>query len=96
VTLTKVMATDLAPFNIRVNAVAPGPVETPMVKAIHTEADRALYHRFIPMRRYSQPIEIATVVNFLLDEGQSSYVTGEIIAADGGYRGAGIIVEEGT
>ena len=94
VTLTKVMANDLAPFKIRVNAVAPGPVETPMVKAIHTQADRDLYHRYIPMKRYSQPSEIASVIHFLLDEKQSSYVTGEIIAVDGGYRGAGIIVDE--
>ena len=95
VTLTQVMANDLAPFGIRVNAVAPGPVETPMVKAIHTQADRELYHRFIPMKRYSEPAEIATVIRFLLDETQSSYVTGEIIAVDGGYRGAGIIVDDG-
>ena len=93
VTLTQVMANDLAPFKIRVNAVAPGPVETPMVKAIHTDADRALYHRYIPMKRYSEPAEIASVISFLLDERQSSYVTGEIIAVDGGYRGAGIIVD---
>ena len=93
VTLTQVMANDLAPFKIRVNAVAPGPVETPMVKAIHTQADRDLYHRYIPMKRYSEPGEIASVINFLLDEVQSSYVTGEIIAVDGGYRGAGIIVD---
>jgi NAD(P)-dependent dehydrogenase (short-subunit alcohol dehydrogenase family) len=93
VTLTQVMANDLAPFGIRVNAVAPGPVETPMVKAIHTAADRALYHRFVPMKRYGEPSEIASVICFLLDETQSSYVTGEIVAADGGYRGAGIIVD---
>ena len=93
VTLTQVMANDLAPFKIRVNAVAPGPVETPMVQAIHTQADRDLYHRYIPMKRYSEPGEIASVINFLLDEAQSSYVTGEIIAVDGGYRGAGIIVD---
>jgi len=94
VTLTQVMANDLAPFGIRVNAVAPGPVETPMVKAIHTQADRELYHRYIPMKRYSEPSEIASVIHFLLDEKQSSYVTGEIIAVDGGYRGAGIIADE--
>ena len=92
VTLTQVMANDLAPFGIRVNAVAPGPVETPMVQAIHTDADRALYHRYIPMKRYGTPTELASVIHFLLDETQSSYVTGEIVAADGGYRGAGIIV----
>jgi NAD(P)-dependent dehydrogenase (short-subunit alcohol dehydrogenase family) len=93
VTLTQVMANDLAPFAIRVNAVAPGPVETPMVQAIHTPEDRALYHRYIPMKRYGQPAELASVIHFLLDETQSGYVTGEIIAVDGGYRGAGIIVE---
>lgn len=92
VTLTQVMANDLAPFGIRVNAVAPGPVETPMVQAIHTAADRALYHRYIPMKRYGTPAELASVIHFLLDGTQSSYVTGEIVAADGGYRGAGIIV----
>jgi NAD(P)-dependent dehydrogenase (short-subunit alcohol dehydrogenase family) len=92
VTLTQVMANDLAPFGIRVNAVAPGPVETPMVQAIHTDADRELYHRYIPMKRYGTPAELASVIHFLLDETQSSYVTGEIVAADGGYRGAGIIV----
>lgn len=94
VTLTQVMANDLAPFGIRVNAVAPGPVETPMVQAIHTPEDRALYYRHIPMRRYGQPAELASVIHFLLDSEQSGYVTGEIIAVDGGYRGAGLIVHE--
>jgi NAD(P)-dependent dehydrogenase (short-subunit alcohol dehydrogenase family) len=93
VNLTQVMANDLAPHGIRVNAVAPGPVETPMVKALHTAADRELYNRYIPMRRYAEPREIASVIHFLLDETQSSFVTGEIIAVDGGYRGAGIIVD---
>ena len=94
VTLTQVMANDLAEYGIRVNAVAPGPIETPMVKAIHTQADRDLYHRFVPMNRYAEPREIATVVAFLLDDTKSSYVTAEIIAVDGGYRGAGIIVRD--
>ena len=93
VILTQVMANDLAPHGIRVNAVAPGPVETPMVKALHTAADRELYNRYIPMRRYAEPHEIASVIHFLLDESQSSFVTGEIVAVDGGYRGAGIIVD---
>ncbi len=94
VTLTQVMANDLAPFGIRVNAVAPGPIDTAMTKAIHTEEDRALYHRYIPMRRYGTPEEMATVIHFLLDGTQSGYVTGEIIAADGGYRGAGLVVHD--
>ena len=93
VNLTQVMANDLAPHGIRVNAVAPGPVETAMVKDMHTPADRALYARFVPMRRYADPREIASVIHFLLDGTQSSYMTGEIVAVDGGFRGAGIIVD---
>ena len=91
VTLTQVMANDLAEHGIRVNAVAPGPVETPLVKAVHTDLDRKLYDRFVPMARYGTPAEIASVIAFLLDDSQSGYVTAEIIAVDGGYRGAGLI-----
>jgi NAD(P)-dependent dehydrogenase (short-subunit alcohol dehydrogenase family) len=94
VTLTQVMANDLSEYGLRVNAVAPGPIETPMVKALHTQADRDLYHRYVPMNRYAEPSEIASVIAFLLDDTQSSYVTGEIIAVDGGYRGAGLIVRD--
>jgi NAD(P)-dependent dehydrogenase (short-subunit alcohol dehydrogenase family) len=94
VVLTQVLANDLARYNIRVNAVAPGPVDTPMVKAVHTAADRALWLRHVPMRRYAEPDEIASVIEFLLDGTRSSYVTGEIVAVDGGFRGAGIIAEE--
>lgn len=90
INLTKVMATDLAPFKIRVNAVAPGPIETPMVRAVHSDEDRKTYARFVPMRRYGEPVEIAQAVEFLLDERRSSYITGEILAVDGGFRGAGI------
>lgn len=93
VNLTQVMANDLAPHGIRVNAVAPGPVETAMVKEMHTAADRDIYARFVPMRRYADPREIANVICFLLDGTQSSYMTGEIVAVDGGFRGAGIIVD---
>ncbi len=94
VTLTQVMANDLAEYGIRVNAVAPGPIDTPMVAAVHTQADRDLYHRFVPMNRYGTPQEIANVVAFLVDDQQSGYVTAEIIAVDGGFRGAGLVVRD--
>ena len=94
VVLTQVLANDLARYKIRVNAVAPGPVDTPMVKAVHTAADRALWLRHVPMRRYAEPDEIASVIEFLLDGTKSGYVTGEIVAVDGGFRGAGIIAQE--
>jgi NAD(P)-dependent dehydrogenase (short-subunit alcohol dehydrogenase family) len=92
--LTQVMANDLARFGIRVNAIAPGPVDTPMVQALHTPKDRALWARHLPMRRYGKPEEIASVIEFLLDGTKSSYVTGEIVAVDGGFRGAGIIADD--
>ena len=84
VVLTQVLANDLARYNIRVNAVAPGPVDTPMVKAVHTAADRALWLRHVPMRRYAEPGEIASVIEFLLDGTRSGYVTGALVNVDGG------------
>lgn len=91
--LTQVMATDLARYGIRVNAVAPGPVDTAMVKAMHTDADRALWARHIPMRRYAEPDEIAAVIELLLDGTRSGYMTGTVVPVDGGFAGAGIIAD---
>ena len=94
IVLTQVMANDLGRYNIRVNAVAPGPVDTPMVQAMHTAGDRALWTRYLPLGRYGKPEEIASVIEFLLDGTKSSYMTGEIVAVDGGFRGAGVIAGE--
>ena len=91
VTMTQVLANDLSGYGIRVNAVAPGPIDTPMVEALHSTEDRDLYMRYVPMARYGTPQEIASAAAFLLDNSVSGYVTGEILAVDGGYRGAGII-----
>ena len=94
VTLTQVMAVDLAAFGIRVNAIAPGPVDTPLVAALHSPEVRRAWLHHVPMRRYARPEEIAGIVQFLFDDAVSSYVTGEIIAVDGGFRGAGMMLME--
>jgi NAD(P)-dependent dehydrogenase (short-subunit alcohol dehydrogenase family) len=91
ITLTKVMAVELADDRIRVNAIAPGPIETPMVKENHTAVTREEWHRTVPMRRYGQPEEIASAIAFLVDEDRSSYITGQILAVDGGFTSAGIM-----
>lgn len=91
VTMTQVLANDLAEFGIRVNAIAPGPIETRMVAELHTRDDRNLYLRYVPMARYGTPDEIASAIMFLLDGTTSSFITGEVLAVDGGFRGAGII-----
>ena len=93
VTLTQVLANDLAQYRIRVNAVAPGPVDTPLVQAMHTDADRTIWKRYIPMKRYGTTEEIATAIAFLLDDTKSSFITGEILAVDGGFRGAGVVLD---
>jgi NAD(P)-dependent dehydrogenase (short-subunit alcohol dehydrogenase family) len=92
-TMTKVMAVELAPLGIRVNAIAPGPIETPLVQEIHTPEVRAAWMMTVPQRRYGSPAEIAGAAVFLLDDRRSSYVTGQTICVDGGFTAAGIIGE---
>jgi NAD(P)-dependent dehydrogenase (short-subunit alcohol dehydrogenase family) len=93
-TLTQVMAVDLARYGIRVNAVAPGPVDTPLVQAVHTAETRRAYRHHTPMRRYGSADEIASAILFLLDDTQSSYVTGTVMPVDGGFSGAGMMLIE--
>lgn len=87
--LTRALALDHADDGIRVNAVAPGEVNTPMLASHRavppTAADlRALADATIPVRRLAEPEEIAHVVRFLASEG-ASYMTGAIVPVDGGY-----------
>ena len=87
--LTKQAAVELASLGIRVNAVAPGPVDTAMAKAVHSPAIRADYHDAIPLNRYGLEEELAEAIFFLCSE-RSSYVTGQLLAVDGGFDAAGI------
>jgi len=87
--LTKQLAVELASLGIRVNGVAPGPVETAMAKAVHTPEIRADYHDAIPLNRYGLEEELADVIFFLCSD-RASYITGQILAVDGGFDAAGI------
>jgi NAD(P)-dependent dehydrogenase (short-subunit alcohol dehydrogenase family) len=87
--LTRQQAVELGNQGIRVNAVAPGPVDTAMAKLVHTPAIRRDYHDAIPLNRYGTPEEIAEVVGFLCS-AQAAYVNGQVLAADGGFEATGI------
>jgi len=87
--LTQQQAVELAPLNIRVNAVAPGPVDTAMAKAVHTPDIRAAYHDAIPLNRYGLETELAEAIFFLCSE-RASYITGQTLAVDGGFEATGI------
>ncbi|MCC8141615.1 MAG: 3-oxoacyl-[acyl-carrier-protein] reductase [Lachnospiraceae bacterium] len=80
--LTKSMARELASRNIRVNAVAPGMVDTDMTKALSDSAKDSLKAQ-IPLGRMGQPQDIANAVAFLASD-QASYITGQVLCVDGG------------
>ena len=82
--LTRTLAVELAPYNILVNAVAPGFVLTEMTRQNNTEADLEAICRTIPAERLARPGEIAEVVAFLCSEA-NSYLTGQILLVDGGF-----------
>jgi NAD(P)-dependent dehydrogenase (short-subunit alcohol dehydrogenase family) len=87
--LTKQQAAELAALGIRVNAVAPGPVDTAMAKAVHTPEIRQDYHDHMPLNRYGLEEELAEAIYFLCSE-RSSYITGQVLAVDGGFDSTGI------
>ncbi len=87
--LTRQQAAELGNQGIRVNAIAPGPVDTAMAKKVHGPEIRADYHASIPLNRYGTEEEIAEAILFLASE-RASYINGQILAVDGGFESTGI------
>jgi 3-oxoacyl-[acyl-carrier protein] reductase len=80
--MTKTLAKELARYNIRVNAVAPGYIRTPMTESVPEKVEKYIIGQ-IPLRRAGEPEEIANTVAFLCSD-MSSYITGQIISVSGG------------
>lgn len=84
ISFVKALSKELAYNNIRVNAVAPGAIETNMLQAFSPE-DMQLIVEEIPMGRLGRPKEVAESVSFLLSE-KSSYMTGQVLSLNGGWH----------
>jgi len=85
VAMTEAMALELAPYNIRVNAISPGAIETPMIDPVKKDPKmlEGVLSR-IPLRRVGRPEEVSNLVLFLASDA-SSYMTGSDVVIDGGW-----------
>ncbi|MCH8905658.1 MAG: SDR family oxidoreductase [Candidatus Heimdallarchaeota archaeon] len=82
--MTKTAARELAAYNIRVNCIIPGFIDTPMTRKMPEERYNAV-QQMIPLKRAGQPEDVAELINFLISS-KSSYITGTSILIDGGFR----------
>jgi len=87
--LSQQLAAELGEYGIRVNTVAPGPVRTKLAMAVHSQDIIDAYHDAIPLNRYGSEREIADPIVFLCSD-RASFVTGQLLAADGGFESTGI------
>ncbi len=84
-TLTRSTAFEGAPYGIRANAIAPGPIETEMAEHLFNPERKRRLESVIPLRRLGAPDDIASAAVFL-SSGEASYITGEILEIDGGLN----------
>lgn len=86
--LTRIMAVELAPHRILVNAVAPGPVATEQLREVYSGPMYAERSRSIPLNRLAEPAEVADMIAFLASPA-AAYITGQVFTLDGGASAVG-------
>ena len=93
IAMTKQFAIEAAESGVTINAIAPGPVLTPLIQQMHGGDTVETYSSMVPMHRYGTTDEIAHAVAFLTSDG-ASYITGETLAVDGGFLASGLMVRD--
>ncbi|MGI6851512.1 SDR family NAD(P)-dependent oxidoreductase [Mesorhizobium sp. 1B3] len=90
--MSEVLALEFGHRAVRVNCVAPGPIESPAIARMHSPEDRKRWLGRVPQGRYGEPEEVAAAIAFLLSP-EASYINGHTLAVDGGFLSAGLIEE---
>ena len=88
--MSEVLALEFGNRGVRVNCVAPGPIQTPLVARLHSAEERRLWLGHVPQGRYGEPEEVAAAIAFLLSP-EASYINGHTLAVDGGFLSTGIL-----
>ena len=83
ISFTKALAKEYALSNITVNTIAPGVIDTDMIRTVHTDEEVEMVKEFIPMQKIAHPIEVATMALFLASD-KANYITGQVLGVNGG------------
>ncbi|MBQ2713885.1 MAG: 3-oxoacyl-ACP reductase FabG [Clostridia bacterium] len=83
ISFTKALAKEYALSNITVNTIAPGVIDTDMIRSVHTDEEVEMVKEFIPMNKIAHPKEVATMALFLASD-KANYITGQVLGVNGG------------
>lgn len=91
IAMTGQFAIEVAEWGVTVNAIAPGFVDTPMIRTLHGSSKQSTYMDVCPMHRFCSPEEVSSAVMFFASE-QASFITGQTLGVDGGYLASGLFM----